>query len=243
MRSAKSVGRIVGILLLAQIVVAFLAQFVLLARVSAPPGFLANAAGSALQVRVSVMLWFVASALTLAVAIATLPVFRQYSERMALLYFALSVLGLSTSAFDNVGVLNMLSLSQEYEKAGAANELFQAVGAMASSARYAAHYINVLVGGITAFVLVSILFRFALVPRALAAFGLATFPVQIAAVAMPLLGYRYQAVMLVPAALSLFALVLWLIAKGFRLEGGHGSGFPVDPPQFRGQTPAPTRQP
>jgi len=215
MRSAKSIGRIVGILLLAQAVAAFLAQFVLLARVSAPPGFLANAAGSALQVRVSVLLWFVASALTLAVAIATLPVFRQYSERMALLYLALSVLGLSTSAFDNVAVLNMLSLSQDYATAGAANELFQALGAMARSARYAAHYINLLVGGITAFVLVSILFRFALVPRALAALGLATFPAQITGVAMPLLGYRYQAVMLMPAALSLLALVLWLIVKGF----------------------------
>jgi hypothetical protein len=215
MRSAKSVGRIVGILLLAQIVVAFLAQFVLLARVSAPPGFLANAAGSPLQVRVSVLLWFVASGLTLAVAIVTLPVFRQYSERMAMLYLVLSALGLSTSAFDNAAVLNMLSVSQEYAKAGAANELFQAFGAMARSARYAAHYINLVVGGITAFVLMSILFRFALVPRALAAFGVATFPIQVTAVAMPLAGYRYQAVMLIPAALSLLALVLWLIAKGF----------------------------
>ncbi len=215
MRSAKSVGRIVGILLLAQIVVAFLAQFVLLARVSAPPGFLANAAGSPLQVRVAVLLWFVASGLTLAVAIATLPIFRQYSERLALLYLVLSVLGLSTSAFDNAAVLNMLSVSQEYAKAGAANELFQALGAMAHAARYSAHYINLVVGGITAFVLVSILYRFALVPRALAAFGLATFPIQVTAVAMPLLGYRYQALMLMPAALSLLALVLWLIAKGF----------------------------
>jgi hypothetical protein len=215
MTSVRSVGRVIGILLLAQVVVAFLAQFVLLARVSAPPGFLVNAAGNALQVRVSVLLWLVASALTLAVAIASLPVFRQHSERMALLYLALSVLGLSTSALDNVAVLNMLSLSQEYAKAGASNELLHALGAMARSARYAAHYINLLVGGITAFILVSILFRFALVPRALAAFGLATFPVQIAAAAMPLLGYRYQVVMLTPAALSLVALVLWLIAKGF----------------------------
>jgi hypothetical protein len=214
-KSVKSVGRIVGILLLAQVVVAFLAQFVLLARVSAPPGFLANAAGSPLQVRVSVLLWFVASGLTLAIAIAALPVFRQYSERMALLYLGLSVLGLSTSALDNAAVLTMLSVSQEYARAGAANELFQALGAMARSARYAAHYINLVVGGITTFVLVSILFRFALVPRALAAFGLATFPIQVTAVAMPLLGYRYRAVMLIPAALSLLALVLWLIAKGF----------------------------
>src|SRR3970040_1195897 len=122
MRSAQSVGRIAGILLLAQIVAAFLAQFVLLARVSAPPGFLANAAGSALQVRVSVLLWFVARALPLAGAITALPVFRRYSERMALLYLALSVLGLSTSASDNAAVLNMLSLSREYAPAGAGNE-------------------------------------------------------------------------------------------------------------------------
>ena len=213
--SVKSVGRIVGILLLAQVVVAFLAQFVLLARVSAPPGILLNAAGSALQVRASVVLWLVASAMTLAVALAILPILRRYSERMVLLYLALAVLGLSTSALDNVAVLSMLSLSQEYANAGAPNELLQALGAMARSARYAAHYINVLVGGITAFVLASILFRFVLVPRALAAFGLATFPVQMTGVAMPLLGFRYQAVMLVPAGLSLLALVLWLIAKGF----------------------------
>lgn len=215
MRATKSVGRIVGFLLLAQIVVAFLAQFVLLARVSAPPGFLANAAGSPLQVRVSVLLWLAASAATLAVAIAALPVFRQYSERMALLYVALGVLGLSTSALDNVAVLNMLSLSQEFAKPGAAHELFEALGAMVRSARSAAHYVNLLVGGITTFVLMSILFRYALVPRALAGFGLATFPVQVIGVALPLLGYRHQVVTLIPAALSLFALVLWLIAKGF----------------------------
>lgn len=213
--SVKSVGRTIGILLLAQVVVAFLAQFVLLAHVSAPPGILLNAAGSSMQVRVSVLLWFVASALTLAVALAILPVVRQYSERMALLYLALSVLGLSTSVLDNVAVLNVLSLSQEYANGGVANELFQALGVMADAARYTAHYINVLVGGTTAFVFVSILFRFALVPRVLAAFALATFPVQMAGVAMPLLGFSYQVVMLLPASLSLFALILWLIAKGF----------------------------
>jgi hypothetical protein len=221
-------------MLLAQIIVAFIAQFVLLAGVSAPPGFMANAAGSALQVRVSVLLWFGASALTLAIAIVALPLFRRYSDRMALLYVALGVLGLSTSALDNVAVLSMLSLSQENANGGAANETFQALAAMARSARYAAHYINLLVGGITTFTLVSILFRFALVPRALAAFGLATFPIQMTAVAMPLLGYPYQAVMLLPAALSLFALVLWLIMRGFeerRLKpdgwnkGEQGAGF------------------
>jgi hypothetical protein len=109
----------------------------------------------------------------------------------------------------------MLAVSQEVAKAG--NELSQALGAIAQSARYSAHYINLFVGGTTAFVLVCILFRFALVPRALAGFAVATFPIQMIAVAMPLLGYRYPGpVTLMPAGLSLVAVVLWLIAKGFK---------------------------
>lgn len=215
MGTAKSVGRIVGVLLLGQIVIAILVHFTLLARVNAAPGFLANAAGSVLQIRVAVLLWMLAGALTLGIAIAALPVFRRYSERMAFLYLALSVVGCATVAVENAAVLNMLSLSQEYAKGGAANELFQSLGAMARSARTAAHYTNVLVGGITAFVLYSILWRFALVPRALTAFGLAAITLQMTAVTMPLLGYRFQSLMLAPVALIQLALILWLMAKGF----------------------------
>ena len=57
MRSRKSVGGMVGILLLAQAAIALLMRFVLLAPVNAPPGFLANAAGSAMQVRVAMLRW------------------------------------------------------------------------------------------------------------------------------------------------------------------------------------------
>jgi hypothetical protein len=35
---------------------------------------------------------------------------------------------------------------------------------------------------------------------------------------MPLLGYRYDAATLIRAGLSLLALVLWLIARGFEIR-------------------------
>ena len=63
--------------------------------------------------------------------------------------------------------------------------------------------------------LYSVLWRFALVPRALAAFGLAAVMLQIAAVLMPLFGYRIVFLLIVPLGLSQLALALWLIAKGF----------------------------
>ena len=72
MTSAKSVGRMIGILSLVQGAGGFVVNFVLLAPVmTVPPGFLANAAGSALQVRVSVLLGLATGAVTLGIAIGT----------------------------------------------------------------------------------------------------------------------------------------------------------------------------
>jgi uncharacterized protein DUF4386 len=216
MTSAKSVGRMIGILSLLQGAGGFVVNFVLLAPVmTVPPGFLANAAGSALQVRASVLLGLATGAVTLGIAIAAWPVFHPYSQRMALWFVALSVVGYSLLALENIFVLTMLSLSQEYAKASTTHELFETIGLMVRSARTSAHYTNLLIAGAMVFVLYGVLWRFALVPRALAVFGLAAVMLQIAAVLMPLFGYRIVFLLIVPLGLSQLALALWLIAKGF----------------------------
>lgn len=213
--SARGVGRSVGLLLLAQFATTYVAHFVLLARVSAPPGFRANAAGHALEVRIAVLLWFAAGAATLCIAIVALPVFRQRSERMALLFLALAVVGLCTLAADNMGILTMLSLSQESAKAGAASGQFESLWTTIVAARLAAHFTNLLFGGIGAFVLDLMLFRFALVPRALAGAAAATVPFQTVAVTLWLLGYPFHFGLLAPTGVMQLLLVVWLIAKGF----------------------------
>jgi hypothetical protein len=137
------------------------------------------------------------------------------SHPMALWFLALSVVGFSLLALENISVLTMLSLSQEYAKAGATHDLLQTTGLVVRSARNWAHYTNLLVAGGMVFVLYSVLWRFALVPRALAAFGLVAVMLQITAVAMPLLGYRLVFLLILPLGLSHLALALWLMAKGF----------------------------
>jgi hypothetical protein len=59
------------------------------------------------------------------------------------------------------------------------------------------------------------LFRFALVPRTLAALGMAATLLSTAAVALPLLGFRFLLPLIVPTALTQLALVFWLLARGF----------------------------
>jgi hypothetical protein len=165
---------------------------------------------------VAVFLLFANCALTIGISIAAFPVFRQYSHSMALLLVAVSVIMFSLQAVDNAHLLSMLSLSQRYAEAGGQDELFQALAAVLGSTRRWAHYTELLVIDSWIFVLYSLLYRFAIVPRALAAFGLITVMLHFTGIPLPLfLGYRSVTLMGATMGLSHIALALWLMAKGF----------------------------
>jgi hypothetical protein len=201
--------------MLAQMIGSGLVNFVLLEPAFSAPGFLVNAAGHARQVSLSVLLGLATGMLSVGIAIAALQVFRQYSHAMALWFVALSVVGFSLTAVENIDVMSMLSLSEAYTKANVADhDLFQALRGVVASARNWTHYIGLIVAGCTLFVFYSTLFRFALVPRALTAFGLGAVVLQLIAVAMPLFGQSIVFPMILPLGLSQTALALWLIARG-----------------------------
>jgi hypothetical protein len=217
MKSAKSTGRIIGMLLFVQLA-GLIVPFVLLHPLTGGSrDFLANAAGASFQIKVAVFLLFANCALTISIAIAAWPVFRQYSEAMALWLVAASVIMFSLQAVDNAHILSMLSLSQQYVQAGGPDELFQTLAAVVGSTRRWVHFTELLVIDAWIFVLYISLWRSALVPRALAAFGLIT--VMLHFTAIPLrgfLGYSLVTPLGVPMALSHLALALWLMAKGFK---------------------------
>jgi hypothetical protein len=101
MRSAKSIGRIIGLLLLIQLA-GLIVPFVLLHPLTTGPrDYLANAAGASFQIKVAVFLLFANCALTIGITIVAWPVFRQHSDAMALLLVAVSVIMFSLQAVDN----------------------------------------------------------------------------------------------------------------------------------------------
>jgi Domain of unknown function (DUF4386) len=215
MRSAKSIGRIIGILLFVQLV-GLAVGFILLLPI-ATPGFLENGAGAASQIKAAVLLLFANGALTIGIAIAAFPVFREYSVRVALWFLALSIIWFSMQAVDNIHILSMLSLSQQYTQGGALNaELFGALATAVSSTRRWAHYTELLVIDIWFVVFYIALFRFALVPRVLAGFGLIMVIVHAAGITLPVLvGYSSVLVLAYSMTLSYLVLGTWLVVKGF----------------------------
>ena len=98
MKSAKSTGRLIGVLLVVQLA-GLIVPFVLLHPLTTGPrDFLANAAQSSFQIKLAVFLLFANCALTIGIAIAAWPVFRQYSEAMALWLVAASVIMFTVQA-------------------------------------------------------------------------------------------------------------------------------------------------
>lgn len=214
MRPAKRTGRIIGLLLVVQLA-GLIVPFVLLHPMTTA-AFLSNAAGSASQIKVAVFLLFANCALTIGISIAAFPIFREHSSAAAVLLVAVSAIMFSLQAVDNAHLMSMLSLSQQYVQAGGQDELFQTLSESVRATRRWVHYSELLVIDAWIFLLHGLLYRFRLVPRALAAFGLLTVLLHFAGITLPLLlGYPPVTLLGVSMALSHIALAAWLLTKGF----------------------------
>jgi hypothetical protein len=215
--SWKGVGRLIGVLLLLHLALGLTVPFIMLQPLTAPPGFLASAAGVANQTRTAVLIFFVGSALVIAIASAGWRVFREYNSAMALWLCALAVASFALQAVDNAHILSMLSLSQAYATAEAAKgDVFQALALVVGSARKWSHYSFLLVVGCWILLLSSLLYRFRLVPRVLAAFVVIGAVLQIVGVSLRgLLGYPPEMRLAMPLAPAYLLLAVWLMVKGF----------------------------
>jgi hypothetical protein len=223
MEPASRAGRIIGALILAQMVGSALVNFVLTAPLFGEPGFLVNAAAYPRQIGVSVLLGLALGALAVAIAITAFPILRPHSPALALWFFALAVVSLSLAAIEQMNVMSMLSLSEAYAKASAADRApFQALRGVVASARNWPHFLGRIFDGLTIFVLYLALFRSALAPRALAAFGMVAVLLQVTSLARPFFGLDVVFPMLAPLGLSQLILAIWLLGKGFRSPANPG---------------------
>ncbi len=229
MNTGKTLGRIVGTLMFLHLALGLIVPFALLQRLKAPPGFLLTASGMPNRVRGAVMLLFLGSAFAIAIACAALRIFRQYSSTLAYSLMALAVTSFSLQAVDNAHLMSMLSLSQEYAVAGAEKaEVFQALATMAGAARKWSHYSFLLVVVTWIFLLCSVLYRFRLVPRVLAAFGMIACVLQIAGVTLRgFWGLPPDMRLAMPMGPAYGGLAVWLMVKGF--YEGHR---PVDTKEY-----------
>lgn len=214
MTSPKRVGHAVGWILLLQMTIAPIVYFRMMTPLRPADG-LVNAAPFAPQLRLAGVLLLLPGLLSLAAAVTALPLLRQRSERMAFAYLALCTVGVATIAAESVAMRNVLALALEYARVGTSRELLEVLRPMVRGAWLDAHYTNLVLAHSTLLFFSALLFRFALVPRLLAGLSITAAVVSVSTAAMPLLGYAFNFRGIVPMALLEFAMIAWLIVRGF----------------------------
>jgi hypothetical protein len=224
MASHLKTGRIIGVLLLLQVAVGILLNFVFTAPLFGEPGFLINAAPHANQIAQSVLLSIAMGLVSLTIACLLYPLFKIYSQPLALFYFALVTAGFALTVAENISMLSMLSLSKAYAVAGGAQEqLYQGLRIVVKETRNWTHYLSLIVSGVTIFAFYLSTMRFKLIPRALSAFGLLAALSQLFAISMPLFGHEVDFRLIAPLGICEILLGLWLIFKGFKQGSTQGS--------------------
>ena len=221
MTSTRHIGRIIGMLLLVHLATGLIVPYVLLQPLTKPPaGFLDTAAGMSSLVRLNVLLLFLGGAISVGISIAAWPVVRERSYRLGLWLLALALVNFTLQIVENSHWLSMLSVSQAYAAAGTADAgYFQSLGIVVRSAWKWAHYSHILVVVGWVFTLYCLLFRCAMVPRALAAIGMVASVLQFTGITLPAFaGYRmpFPELFGMPLGLANLVMAVWLMAKGFK---------------------------
>lgn len=218
MASAKNSGRVAGVLVLAQMVLSYIWNFVLLAPLSAAPGgLLANAASSPTRVGVWALLGLVMGATSLSIAITAWPVVRASSARLATAMVALATVSFTLVVVQQIGILTVLTLSQSLASGPAPpSGVLETAALVARSIKNWGHFSELPLGGLFYFTFFTALFRERLVPRVFAVAGLVAVALQLFSVTQPFFGGEVIFPLLLPMGLSLLALAVWLLLFGFR---------------------------
>ena len=214
MDSARNAGRTIGIAIMVQVVLSPPVYFRWM-RTATSSDFLANAAASAGIVRFGMLMTFVLGAMTIVASLAAFPIIKEHSQRLALAYVAMATIGFATLTADTVALRNLLALSLEFAKPGAPVELLQTLATIGRANWISAHYTNLTIAHATTFLFFLILFRFALVPRVLAALGMAASALSTTTVASTLMAQPIPFSRgIMPMAAMTITLIIWLLFRG-----------------------------
>jgi hypothetical protein len=224
MDDLKSASRWLAALLLAQMVIGPIANFRLLEPAfQGEGGFLVNASPHATAVGVAALLSIALAVLLAAIAVVLWPVVRPLSERMALTLGVLAAAAVALAGAENAALLSMLSLSQAYVEAGAPDgALYEGLRGVVRSQRNWSHLLQLLSAGGVILAMYAALYRFRLVPRWLAGFGILAALSQMVAVTKPLFGGWVVFMLLAPLGAAQLLLAGWLLWKP-----GFGRATPV----------------
>jgi len=222
MNSNRKTARIVGVLFITATVASILATFGFLEPILNAPDYLISVSANETQWIIGVLIDAINSAAVVVIAVMLFPIFKKHNEALALGYVASRIIEAVILIVGHISLLLLLTLSQEYIKAGAPDvSYFQTLGTLLLAVYDWTFLLGpTIVLSLTALILNYILYQSRLVPRFISVWGLIGAPLMLAAGVLPMFGlvdpFSTISILLgLPLALNEMVLAVWLIVKGF----------------------------
>jgi hypothetical protein len=186
------------------------------------PDYLNKIFANTNQIYIAALLVFIMAAACAGISIAMYPVLKKFNSGLALGSVGFRIIEAVFEFAGAICLLLLLTLSQEFVKAGAGDlSYFQALGGLLLAARdYIVNVIMLMSWGIAAFLYCYIFYQSKLVPRWLSGWGLVVYPLLILGSILTMFHLiivedTIWSVLVIPAALQEMVLAVWLIVKGF----------------------------
>ena len=219
MNSYRKNARIVGVLFITATVAGVLS--LLFTGPLNAPDYLLNVSANENQVIIGALFVLIMAFACAGIAIWLYPVIRKHDEALALGAVGFRLIEGVFHLVVAVSMLSLLTLSQEFVKAGAPDaSYFQTLGTLLHAASDWAGML-----GSTAFILGALMYYYIfyqskLIPRWLSVWGLIGIPFWIAEILLSMFGlvdpFSTNAILLdLPIAINEMVLAVWLIVKGF----------------------------
>ena len=219
MNSNKKTARIVGLLFITATVAGVL-SLVFLGPLF-DPDYLINVSANENQIILGVLLVLILAFAVAMIPVMMFPIFKEHNEALALGYVVFRVFEAVVIIVSSLILLSLLTLSQEYVKAGAPDASdFQAFGTLLLGAFDWTHVPAGYAFGLGAVIFYYLLYQSRLVPRFLSVWGLIGAALILAASLLGMFGLispfsTITIILNLPIALNEMVLAVWLIVKGF----------------------------
>jgi Domain of unknown function (DUF4386) len=184
------------------------------------PDYLVRISANGSQIMIGALLAFIAAAGSASIAISLYPILKKYNEGLALGAVGFRLIEGVFYIVGIIGLLLLLTLSQEFVRAGAPGaSYFQTLGALILAARNWANFVF----GVISFCLGALMYYYVfyqskLVPRWLSGWGLIAIALLLAMALLIMFGQEPSGMTLLlalPIAVQEMVLAVWLIVKGF----------------------------
>ena len=214
MYSNKKAGRISGVLFLFVFISGVVIFQVLQGPVLFSDDFLTSTSNHSNKIIGSVLLSILSGLASISIATLLLPIFKRHSIYVAFLYLVFCILNFIAIMLDNVSVVTMLELSNDFVANGDSSTM-QVMGNLVYEKHHWTHYMYLLMSCFPVFVLYYGFYVSKIVPRFISIFGIFAVLLMFVEVLFSIFGNSISMNMMLPMGLIQLALPLWLIIKGF----------------------------